>query len=504
MTEMNNKPKKNRRTLRSGLYTVVVCAIVLAIVVFVNLIITVVPSKFAKLDVTTDKLYSTGETTEQVLETVKEDVTIYHLYEEGQNDGTVSTILERYPSISSHVKVTHVDPGVNPTFTAQFTEEQLTSNSLIVVSSKRNTVVDYDDMYKYYLPDYDQYVSYAEYQQYAQYMQMYGQSVNAEPYFFGEQEITSAIDYVTTDNLPVIYYTALHGESELPSVYTESISKENIELKSLDLISTGKVPEDAEAVIIYNPTNDFTEDETTYVLDYMKAGGDVILVTGFGSDVNGTLKNIAAMNAELGLAAVDGMVFESDAEKYYPQMPYMLFPTLNPVSEVASAMQNTNVYIYVPQAHGIVETGDGEYTVTPILTTSDSAYIKTAVDATTEMSKADGDIEGEFMVGASVTVADANAASVPGTKTGHFVWYSSAAMLDAQLSSYGNSDLFISTVNTTCEKTVSISIIGKSLGGGYLEMNEAESITWVIIVSVIVPLFALVLGIVIWAVRRRK
>ena len=46
----------------------------------------------------------------------------------------ISKMLDRYADGSSHVQVTQVDPVVNPQFAAQYTDETVYDNSLVVVS----------------------------------------------------------------------------------------------------------------------------------------------------------------------------------------------------------------------------------------------------------------------------------------------------------------------------------------------------------------------------------
>lgn len=502
MTMDNNvkKQKKFRRSLRSGSYVFTVSVILAAVLVLVNLVASALPAAYLKYDMTASGIFSVGDTTRQVLDTVSDDIKIYQVYESGNSDDTVTSFLERYEGLSSHIKVSHVDPGVDPTFVSSLTDESVSSNSLIVVGPKRTTVVDYNDLYKYYVEQYDQYMSYSEYSQYRQYMYAYGQSVSGTPFFFGEQEITSAIDYVTTDTLPVVYYTSKHGEATINSTYTEAIADENIDLRELDMLSSASIPDDAEAIIIYAPTMDFSDSEAELIIDYITSGGNVMLFTGYDSDVNTALPNIAKICDTMGLSAEDGTLFE-DAAHYYQQAPYIALPALNASSVPASLMKSTNVSIVAPFAHGIVENENAAYTVTPILTSSSKAYIKKSIEGLTEstITKSDNDVTGEFLLGAHVSVT-----SDDSTDSGSFVWYSSYELLNVSPTQYGNSDLFISTLNSMCEKGTSISIIGKSLDSGYLTMDAVESSLWRTVITVIVPGAVLIGGFCVWYRRRHK
>ena len=50
-------------------------------------------------------------------------------------------MLGRYADLSPHIAVRHVDPTLHPDFAAQYTSGELTENSLIVESDRRNTIV---------------------------------------------------------------------------------------------------------------------------------------------------------------------------------------------------------------------------------------------------------------------------------------------------------------------------------------------------------------------------
>ena len=63
--------------------------------------------------------------------------------------------------------------------------------------------------------------------------------------------IVSAIEYVTSDDLRLCIHWKAMGEAELSDGITSEIEKQNVELKSLNLVTEGEVPEDAEAILIW-------------------------------------------------------------------------------------------------------------------------------------------------------------------------------------------------------------------------------------------------------------
>ena len=55
--------------------------------------------------------------------------------------------------------------------------------------------------------------------------------------FDGEGQITSAIGYVTSEDLPVLYTLEGHGEKEMDSSIKEDIEKANMDIQSLNLLT---------------------------------------------------------------------------------------------------------------------------------------------------------------------------------------------------------------------------------------------------------------------------
>lgn len=111
-------------------------------------------------------------------------------------------------------------------FASNYGETSIASNSLIVESEKRHKVVSYNDIY---VVDYSSYYS----------------TGTTEENFDGEGQLTSAIAYVTSETLPMVYSITGHGESSLGTVASDVALKQNVEVKDLNLLSEGAVPRQA-------------------------------------------------------------------------------------------------------------------------------------------------------------------------------------------------------------------------------------------------------------------
>ena len=252
----------SRLALRGGSYSLMVTGLVLAILIVVNIFVSSLPSSMTKYDISATKLYSITSNTKVVVNALDQDVTIYWIVQSGQEDAVIENLLSKYEALSDHIKVEKKNPDVYPTFAQQYTSETVANNSLVVECGDRSRFIGYDDIY-------------------IQEADVYSYTYNTS--FDGEGAITSAIDYVISDELPQLYVLEGHGEAELPATFSEQIEKDNMEVNSLSLLTVDEIPEDAACIIIYSPASDISEEELDMLSDYVSDGGKLLVMSGPGS-----------------------------------------------------------------------------------------------------------------------------------------------------------------------------------------------------------------------------
>ena len=367
------KESMNGKYLKNGSYSVVISAIFIVIVIVINMIVGYLPSKYTEFDVSSQKLYSIGDETKAYLKKLDKDIAIYQVVQSGSEDETLKRLLEKYAEESSHIKVETKDPVVNPKFTSQYTSDDVSANSLIVVCGDRSKVVSYDTIYQSSM-DYNTY-SYTT------------------TGFDGEGQIDSAISYVTSENLPILYTLDGHGEKELDSTLKEDIEKANIDIQSLNLLTEESVPDDAACLLINAPTSDISETEKDAIIEYLENGGKVLLTTSGYTET----PDLDAVMAQFGLAREPGLVVEGDAGHALYGYPYSLFPDYAAADESTAldgVNQSTHVMLSVAQGITITETDD--VTAEPLLYTTEDAYSKQDFDASSSSAKEAGDTDGPF------------------------------------------------------------------------------------------------------------
>lgn len=469
------------RSFRAGGYSVAAAAIVLAIAVMVNVFAAALPASVTKFDTTANQLFTLSEQTEKLVGGLTDEVTVYWIVRSGREEKYLESLLSRYQSLSDKIRVVKKDPDVFPTFTQQYTDS-FTENSLIVEAGERYRYVDYNDIF---VMDYTSYYYYG----------------TENWSFCGESELTSAIDYVVSENLPKVYLLTGHGESSLSDSFTSAAKQQNIEKAELSLLTLESVPADADCILINAPQSDISLDEQSKLREYLGNGGNLFLIT--DPPKNEKLSNLEALMADYGVSTVDGIVVESDQSHYVWGTPYFLLPDIASHA-ITTPLTEGGYRVLLPISQGLTVADDLRDTlsVTKLLTTSSSAFAKAAGYDLTTYEKEEGDVNGPFAL--AVAISD----TVDDGITSDIVWVSSAALVDDQTNtqvSGGNQDFFLNALGYLCQaEQSSLSIHAKSLSSDTLTMDSAAVSALTVAVVGVIPAAVITLGIVIWIRRKRR
>lgn len=464
--------KTKQLAFKGGSYSLIITGIVLAILIVVNICVSSLPASITKYDISAAQLYSITSNTKVVVNNLKKDVTIYWIVQSDQEDSIIENLLEKYDSLSDHIDVVKKNPDVFPTFAEQYTSETVANNSLVVECADRHRYISYDDIY-------------------LQETDMYSYSYTTS--FDGEGAITSAIDYVISEELPQVYQLEGHGEAALPSTFSDQIQKENYELDSLSLPKVDEIPEDAACIMIYAPQSDISTEEKDMLADYLSAGGKLLVMAGPIEDAE--LTNLYSLLGDYGVTVNSGIVVESDRDHYAFQRPYILLPDMDS-SDVTDSLLAENYYPIIPIASGLTVDASSE-NVTALLMTSDASFSKAAGYALNTYEKEDGDIEGAFAV----------AVSVETDSDGKLIWFSSSEFMEDMYNAYSsgaNINLGMNSLSSLVGEREAIAIRSKSLNYNYLTISESQGAVLKALLIVIFPLSFLGIGIYIIMNTRRK
>ncbi len=455
----NNKNGKNS----GGLYGVVFCVLAITLTIGINLLASQLPVDKTKLDMTEIGLHTLSDNTKETAYSLEEDVYIYLICQSGNEDPTLVDMLQRYSELTPLIHVSSIDPAAYPNFTSEYTDQDLDNNSLIVSSEKRSQVIDYSNIATYTT-------------------------------FSGEDYITSALQYVTTDSLPVVYSIEGHGEKTIDNNLLNAFNKGGTELRTLNLLVSPEIPEDADAIFIYSPSSDLTPSEAQTIINYLVSGGRLILVTDY--DVS-NLENLSLVMENYGVSAVDGIVMESQSDMSLSGYPHYILPQLNNLNDITKTLNANNTYVLMPMSQAIEENPSHRDTikVTSLLTTSSGSYIVND----SSYQPAEGTSFGPFTVAALIEEEYDN------TET-KILWVTNSYFLDSDNDNRvggGNTQFLINSINYLCDREIS-AINSKNIALGTLTVTTSQSRMWKIILIGIIPAAVAAFGAVVWYRRKNR
>lgn len=472
----NIKRSFTNKQFRSGAYSSVLTVLVIAIVVVVNLV-------FGKLDLSTDlssgSYFTLSKTTKKILKQVDSDITIYYMVQDGSEQDYISNALKQYNKVSKHVKVKRIDPVVNPGFAKkQGIDDEISSNDVIVVNNKTKSAK--------YISNEDMYIESNS---------MYS-SGSSSTSLDVEGQVTAAIQNVISDSSTKMYVLTKHSETELGDTLKSALEKMNYEISDLELATKDSVPSDCDVLYINGPTTDITTEEKDKILDYLKNGGSAIINVGYTTEKMTNFKEILAY---YGVNVTSGIICEGTGN--YATYPNYIVPS---VGSDSSLLSDLSGYIIFPDAAGLSKASSDSVRstvkITDLLDTSDSSFIK--VDPSSgSASKEDGDVDGPFSVGYSITE------TVDKKETNLLVFASSGAFSESftQTTQLANATVFKKAASSLSKSDVKeASIDKKNLSYSYVSLTSGTQLLWAAIIIVIIPGGLLICGFLIWFFRRRK
>ncbi len=466
----------SRKGVRFGAYSLGAVFLAAVLTATVNILASRLPEKYTAFDMTSNKMYTLTEDTKQLVSGMDKDVTIYVLVDETAKDVDLDKTLTQIGELSDHVTIQYVSPVTNPKFYYNYTEEQPSNNSLIVVSDSGSKVVDYQYLYtigtdfltgEYQVTGYD-----------------------------GEGQILAALSYVLADEIPKFYIIQSgHGELQFEDIFLNALDKENVAYETLALYSVEEIPGDAQGIIINAPTSDYSKEDADKVIAYLEQGGNAFLIPTW---TDAEMQNFESVLDFYGISLAEGVIVEQDKNFYNIQSPYNLIPKIND-DEVTQKIAGQSVF--APLSRGILyddERDDIHYT--PLLETSDSAFSKVDISAAQYFVKQEEDIDGPFVIAMEAEKATASG----NTSKAYIVATEYLFTSDADEMFPGNNmKLFGSMVSGLADRTVSTFVPVKYFTGGYLIFNAAVILLAEILAVIVIPAGCLVIGFVIWFKRRR-
>ena len=472
-----------KKWLRNITLTILLFAIIICVYLGINYAVSL--ANISDLDFTAEKIYSISQTTKDKLQDLEEDVTIsiYNMYD------YVNDFAYKYANLNEHIKVEELE-NLNAKSDWKTNYGVTDTSSFMVIHTDVKEKILYD--YNLYTYDYTTY----------------------EEIDITEESMTNAIIDVTTEVKPKIYFATgheLYSEEYFQLLEASLISEVN-EVEYVDLLTTSQVPEDCEVLVLTALKEDITEAERDDILDYIENGGEILLLLDPNLNQIET-PNFQEVLDEYGVSVSDGIILEGDSSKMMYSSPSYVISTINSSSEIVKNISmDLNICMMNPGKLTIAsdeELEEKNVTSEILAAVSEQAFYRTDLEETSA-SQVDSD---EDAAGATVAamftkeVGDDNnskmivfANTVFATNMSIQIdiqYYSYAIML------YNNEDVLLNSISYLTENESNITI--RKTGETVTTYNVTAQQTRIVLAIIFaIPIFIIILGIIIWQVRRRK
>ena len=443
------------------------------------------------IDLSQEKLYTLTDESKERVKDIDKDV---HLYFVGYTEDNADLALaKQYKDVNERIVAEAVDSESRPDLVEKYGIEDTGSSGIIVECGDRSKVLTATDLVTYDTTTY-------------------------ETISIAEERLTSAIISVTTDDIPKVYF--LEGYSDFTLDYNlyylnVYLQNEITEVDTLNILSTGNVPEDCDTLVITSPSQDFNNEAKTAIIDYINRGGNILWLNA-ATAVSTDLPNVNEVLALYGVNPFEvGVIRETDSSRMVANSPDLVIPNLG-YSDITEDIYSDGVILANPTKININEEGleDLKVVETDLATTSEGAYFRTNFN-NSSAAAAEGEETGSFVVGAELekTITEANEETGTSAVTSTLIIFGENYFISdypltqesqysaIQVSSY-NKDLVLNSLAYLSDREEDITARKSTGTVTYTATEQQDTIVRIIIFSV--PAVVILAGLIVWQKRRRK
>ena len=443
------------------------------------------------IDLTQEKLYTLTDESKERVKDIDKDV---HLYFVGYTDDNADLALaKQYKDANERIVAEAVDEESRPDLVEKYGIQDTGSSGIIVECGDRSKVLTASDLVTY-------------------------DSTTYETISIAEEKLTSAIISVTTDDIPKVYFLEGYSDFTLDyNMYYLSVYLENeiTEVDTLNILSTGNVPDDCDTLVITSPSQDFSNEAKTAIIDYINRGGNILWLNA-AMAISADLPNVNEVLALYGVNPFDvGAIRETDSSRMVVNSPDLVIPSLG-YSKITEDIYSDGIIFRYPTKININEEGLEDLNVveTDLVTTSESSYFRTDFN-NSSAAAAEGEETGSFVVGAELekTITEANEETGTSAVTSTLIIFGENYFISdypftqesqysaIQVSSY-NKDLVLNSLAYLSDREEDITARKSTGTVTYTATEQQDTIVRIIIFSV--PAIIILVGIIVWQKRRRK
>ena len=435
------------------------------------------------IDFSQEKLYTLTDESKEKVKDIDEEVNIYFI---GYDDSDSNlSLAKQYKNVNEKIVAEAVNINDRPDLSTKYGLET-GSKGIIVTSGEKSKVLTDNDLVTYDTSTY-------------------------ETISIAEEKLTSSIISVISDKTPIIYFLEGYSDYSLSKNmnYLNIYLKNEInETKTINVLSTGKIPDDCDTLVITTPSKDFDDIATKAITDYINSGRNVLWLNA----AIAKKQDFPNVNKILELYGVKpfevGIIRETDTSRMVAQSPDLIMPEIQ-YSSVTEHVYNSTGVIFANATKINIEDEEKleqkNITKTELINTSEGAYFRT--DFKNEQNgNAEGEEKKSYLVGAELekTIKE-------DVKSKLIIFGENVFITDYQLmqsSQYPavelaqNKDLVLNSLAYLVDRPEDITARKSTGTVTYTATEQQDTIIRIIIFAV--PLLIIIVGIIVWQKRRRK
>lgn len=464
--------------------------VLIIISIFIGINILMQKLELTPLDFSQEQLYTLTEESKEKVKNIDKDVNIYFVgYSDEDNN---LSLAKQYKNVNEKIIAEAVDANNRPDLVNKYGIESGTEG-IIIECGEKSKVLTTSDLVTYDTTTY-------------------------ETISIAEQKLTSSIISVTSEKVPKVYF--LEGYSELSLTKSMNLlnvymKNEVMEVDALDILATGKVPDDCDTLVITTPSKDFDDIATKSIIEYINSGRNILWLNAAVSQA----QNFANVNKVLAIYGVNpfelGIIRETDSSKMITESPDLIKPDINSSMITKDIYNSTGVIFVNATKININEDGLEELNIekTELANTSEGSYYRTDFDIETASAQ-EGEEKGPFLVGAELekTIKEENEETgEKAVKSKLIIYGENYFVTDYQLSQNSqyaavqlayNKDLVLNSIAYLTDREEDITARKSTGTVTYTATQEQDTIIRTIIFAV--PTVIIAVGIFVWQKRRRK
>ena len=481
-----------KRWLISGTNTLLLIAILIAIVILINS--AVQSLNLTPIDCTSNKEYTLTNESKDRVKNIGSDVNIYFV---GYEDSATQVSLARqYNKTNNKINVEVIDANERTDIASKYNVTN-DSKAIIVENGEKSKTLYSDDLYTY--------------------------DSSYQTIDLTEEKITSAILNVTSEKIANVYFLSGYSDYSLEysggMYYLSSYLKDEVlNYETLDMLVKGSIPDDCDTLVITTPNKDFDELTTNEITKYINNGGKILWLNSSYSETK-DLPNVNKILALYGINPFEvGYIYETDNSRTALGYASCIVEDLGS-TDIAKKLTNAVLLNATKINVNTDELSNLGVTKEDLISTSSTSYFRKNVSNTS--SGTDGDEQGGFTVGGIFTKKISTSTEKEentdensddnGISSTLVIFGDNNFISDIQITSQtnpmlilaNNKDLMLNSIAYLTNNDEDITIRKDYTKSSDFTPTDGQKEAIVKIIFA-VPIAIMLFGLVIWQIRRRK